>query len=219
MAFSCYFFHFPISHKQAAPFAHGPKNFLSSQQFGRCSFLRGSRTIVPPNVPKALLQRRSSRVSASWLANSKVVNSVFPLGTMAVLPFYAFMIVAPKAKLTQKVMESNIPYIVLGILYSYLLYLSWTPDTLQLLLPANTNWIPQLTGIAKMFSREMTLASAWIHLLTVDLFAARQVYLDGLQNNIETRHSVPLILLCCPIGLVIHFITKNLYSLIVQRKT
>lgn len=31
----------------------------------------------------------------------------------------------------------------------------------------------QLTGIAKMFTNEMTLASAWIHLLAVDLFAAR----------------------------------------------
>ena len=31
----------------------------------------------------------------------------------------------------------------------------------------------QLSGILKMFSSEMTLASAWIHLLVVDLFAAR----------------------------------------------
>lgn len=31
----------------------------------------------------------------------------------------------------------------------------------------------QLPGIAKMFSNEMTLASAWLHLLAVDLFAAR----------------------------------------------
>lgn len=33
----------------------------------------------------------------------------------------------------------------------------------------------QLSGIAKMFSSEMTLASAWIHLLAVDLFAARSL--------------------------------------------
>lgn len=35
----------------------------------------------------------------------------------------------------------------------------------------------QLCGIAEMFSRVMTLASAWIHLLAVDLFAARLVSL------------------------------------------
>lgn len=31
----------------------------------------------------------------------------------------------------------------------------------------------QLPAIAKLFSSEMTLASAWIHLLVIDLFAAR----------------------------------------------
>lgn len=31
----------------------------------------------------------------------------------------------------------------------------------------------QLPGIARMFSNKMTVASAWIHLLVVDLFAAR----------------------------------------------
>lgn len=34
----------------------------------------------------------------------------------------------------------------------------------------------QLSGIAKMFSNEVTLASAWIHLLAIDLFAARSIF-------------------------------------------
>lgn len=34
-------------------------------------------------------------------------------------------------------------------------------------------YLYQLHGIARMFSNEMTVASAWIHLLAVDLFAAR----------------------------------------------
>ncbi|XP_058091516.1 protein ABA DEFICIENT 4, chloroplastic isoform X4 [Magnolia sinica] len=67
-----------------------------------------------------------------------------------------------------------------------------------------------LPGIAKMFSSEMTLASAWVHLLAVDLFAARQVFHDGLKNEIETRHSVSLCLLFCPIGILTHVITKVL---------
>ncbi|KAK1423483.1 hypothetical protein QVD17_18786 [Tagetes erecta] len=66
----------------------------------------------------------------------------------------------------------------------------------------------QLPAVAKMFSSEMTLASAWIHLLAIDLFAARQVYHDGLENKIETRHSVFLCLLSCPIGILVHAITK-----------
>lgn len=107
-------------------------------------------------------------------------------------------------------MESSIPYIVLGLLYAYLLYLSWTPETIRMifaskyLLPEvclllhiciqhillikkrlNNSHIffscvyhVQLPSIAKMFSSEMTLASAWIHLLVVDLFAARSLSLS-----------------------------------------
>ena len=68
----------------------------------------------------------------------------------------------------------------------------------------------QLPGMTKMFSSEMTLASAWIHLLLVDLFAARCIYQDGLKNEVETRHSVSLCLLVCPIGILAHTVTKAL---------
>lgn len=106
-------------------------------------------------------------------------------------------------------MESTIPYVALGLLYAYLLYLSWTPETLRLIF-ASKYLLPELPGIAKMFSSEMTLASAWIHLLVIDLFAARQVFHDGQENKIETRHSVSLCLLFCPIGILVHYITKAL---------
>ncbi|KAM3363222.1 protein ABA DEFICIENT 4, chloroplastic isoform X2 [Capsicum galapagoense] len=201
------------------------------------SFLGGSTVMRQPNLQN-ISQGRSCRVSAMWLPSSQVASSVFTLGTAAVLPFYTLMVAAPKAELTylspffmhksrtdggmisvaliyhlitRKLMESVIPYVVLGLLYAYLLYLSWTPDTIRLMF-ASKYWLPELSGIAKMFSSEMTLASAWIHLLAVDLFAARQVYHDGLQNGMETRHSVSLCLLFCPIGIVIHLLTKAVVS-------
>nr|QTZ19627.1 neoxanthin synthase [Bixa orellana] len=173
------------------------------------SFARGSRVIITPKVPTFIHCRKSFGVHASWLTNSQIAYNAFTLGTAAVLPFYTVMVFAPKAELTKKLMESSIPYVVLGVLYAYLLYLSWTPDTLRLMF-ASKYWLPELPGIAKMFSSEMTLASAWIHLLAVDLFAARQVFHDGLENQVETRHSVSLCLLFCPIGIVAHVITKAL---------
>lgn len=47
-----------------------------------------------------------------------------------------------------------------------------------------------------------------IILLSVVLY--RQVFHDGLKNNVETRHSVSLCLLFCPVGIFSHFITKSL---------
>jgi len=36
----------------------------------------------------------------------------------------------------------------------------------------------------------------------------RQVFQDGLKNQIETRHSVSFCLFFCPIGILTHVITK-----------
>ncbi|KAG7586077.1 ABA DEFICIENT 4-like [Arabidopsis thaliana x Arabidopsis arenosa] len=180
----------------------------------RWSFIGGSRISVQSNVSlnsNSVVRKKVSGVRASWLTTSQIASSVFAVGTTAVLPFYTLMVVAPKAEITKKCMESSIPYIILGVLYAYLLYLSWTPETLKYMF-SSKYMLPELSGIAKMFSSEMTLASAWIHLLVVDLFAARQVYNDGLENQIETRHSVSLCLLFCPVGIVSHFVTKAIIN-------
>ncbi|KAL3527046.1 hypothetical protein ACH5RR_011702 [Cinchona calisaya] len=173
------------------------------------SFTKRPIAIAQPNIGRAVDFRKRSRVCAACLPNSQLVTSVFTLGTIAVLPFYTLMVAAPKAECTKTLMASSIPYVVLGLLYAYLLYLSWTPDTIRLMF-SSKYWLPELSAIAKLFSSEMTLASAWIHLLVIDLFAARQVFHDGLQDNVETRHSVSLCLLFCPIGVLAHFITKAL---------
>ncbi|KAL7101733.1 hypothetical protein ACP275_08G073300 [Erythranthe tilingii] len=178
---------------------------MNSELFGRPLVV--SRTIGRTSPGRNKICRRRSAVYASWVGTSQIASSAFTLGTIAVLPFYTSMVVAPRAEFTKKLVASSIPYIVLGVLYGYLLYLSWTPETIRLMF-ASKYWLPELPGIAKMFSAEMTLASAWIHLLAVDLFAARQVYLEGIKDNIETRHSVSLCLLFCPIGILAHFITK-----------
>lgn len=183
---------------------------MEAKVSGDCTFFkRSSALITHPNLGRAGQCRKSRAVYASCLPTSQLACSAFTLGTAAVLPFYTLMVVAPKAEFTQKLMASSIPYIVLGLLYAYLLYLSWTPDTIRMMF-SSKYWLPELPVIAKLFSSEMTLASAWIHLLVIDLFAARQVFYDGLQENIETRHSVSLCLLFCPIGVFTHFITKAL---------
>ncbi|KAJ7971227.1 protein ABA DEFICIENT 4, chloroplastic [Quillaja saponaria] len=170
------------------------------------SFIGGSRVILKPKAARSLY-RKNSGVYASWLSGSYIASSVFTLGTVAVIPFYTLMVLAPESELTKKSTESGIPYVVLGILYAYLLYLSWTPETLKLIY-ASKYWLPELPSIVKLFSREMTIASAWIHLLAVDLFAARVVFHDGLKNQIVTRHSVSLCFLFCPVGILSHVITK-----------
>lgn len=43
----------------------------------------------------------------------------------------------------------------------------------------NPQFMPSLPGICTLFSRWLTAASLWVHLLAVNLFAARDMYLQG----------------------------------------
>ncbi|KAL6627514.1 hypothetical protein ACP70R_031240 [Stipagrostis hirtigluma subsp. patula] len=177
-----------------------------------CSWPRPLRPELAAAFPRPGA-RRTGRPPLSrpcaLMTTSQIASCAFTWGTVAVLPFYTLMVVAPNTNLTKRTVESSAPYVALGLLYAYLLYLSWTPETLRAMF-ASKYWLPELPGIVRMFASEMTVASAWIHLLAVDLFAARQVYQDGIKNNIETRHSVSLCLLFCPIGILAHVVTKVL---------
>ncbi|KAE8798491.1 Protein MAO HUZI 4, chloroplastic [Hordeum vulgare] len=184
---------------------------VSSGQLRACSWgaplpLRAELAAAPPRPGAARYKAPLLRPRA-WLSTSQIACSAFTLGTVAVLPFYTLMIAAPNANITKRTVESTAPYVALGILYAYLLHPSWTPDTIRAMF-ASKYWLSELPDIVRMFASEMTVASAWIHLLAVDLFTARQVYHDGIKNNIETRHSVSLCLLFCPIGIAAHALTK-----------
>ncbi|XBI23949.1 hypothetical protein VPH35_049102 [Triticum aestivum] len=80
----------------------------------------------------------------AWLSTSQIASSAFTLGTVAVLPFYTLMIAAPNANITKRAVESTAPYVALGLLYAYLLYLSWTPDTIRAMF-ASKYWLPEVT--------------------------------------------------------------------------
>ncbi|GJP30883.1 hypothetical protein CLOM_g7210 [Closterium sp. NIES-68] len=138
-----------------------------------------------------------------------IASSWFTLCTAAVIPLYTLMIFAPDWHVTEKIMSSSLPSILLGFVYLYLLYKSWTPNTL-LYMFSSKYWLPELAGITQMFASTLTVASAWIHLLAVDLFAARHVYLDGLKQKLETRHSLVLCLMFGPLGIAAHSLTKTI---------
>ncbi|CAA7387658.1 unnamed protein product [Spirodela intermedia] len=211
---------FPLSKAEFWSSVAGTSNeFLGlriSAGSGRCqigqrwSFMGGARAVLQRQALSFTPCRKTLFCpSASWLPGPEIAGSAFTAGTVAVLPFYALMVLAPHAKLTKRSMESGLPYVALGAAYAFLLYLSWTADTMRLMF-SSKYWLPELSSITRMFSNELTMASAWLHLLLVDLFAARQIFHDGLEHKVETRHSVLLCLFFCPIGIAAHLITKLL---------
>jgi len=110
-------------------------------------FRRGSTALLPLRPELAAAPRTRGRAPLlrprAWLTSPQIASSAFTLGTVAVLPFYTLMIAAPNADITKRAVESTAPYVALGLLYAYLLYLSWTPDTIRAMF-ASKYWLPEV---------------------------------------------------------------------------
>lgn len=126
---------------------------------------------------------------------------IFNSANIFVLPFWALMIFLPNWKVTRKVMESFIPFVLLAALYLYLLTSSITPESAAVL----SN--PTLPDIAKFFGEESAAAVGWIHFLVMDLFVGRWIYWEGQRTSIWTVHSIILCLFAGPFGLLSHILT------------
>ena len=129
------------------------------------------------------------------------VSDLFNIGNLFILPFWALMIFLPKWKITQRVMQSYIPFVPLAGLYLYLFISSVTLEDAQAL----SN--PQLADIARLFADETAAATGWIHFLVMDLFVGRYIYLAGMKTGVWTFHSLSLCLFAGPLGLLSHIFT------------
>ncbi|KAL0018452.1 hypothetical protein WJX77_012398 [Trebouxia sp. C0004] len=133
------------------------------------------------------------------------------------------MLFLPNKRATVSIMHSNWMFVPLSTMYIALLIQSWTPETLQMIMPGslqaglavmlaigkfNPQFFPKLEGIQFLFSQTVTAASLWVHLLAINLFAARTAYLQGLHDQFVSFHSVFLSMLFGPLGLLSHLITQ-----------
>jgi hypothetical protein len=121
-----------------------------------------------------------------------------------------------RGRASRNLLRSLRPFAPLAVLYVLLLALSWQPDTLSLMLPGSIEeglrtgapqFFPSLRGIMALLSRRATAASAWVHLLTINAFSGRHIYLDGLRRRVPVAHSLALSLLAGPLGLACHLAT------------
>ncbi|NJM72452.1 MAG: DUF4281 domain-containing protein [Scytonema sp. RU_4_4] len=129
------------------------------------------------------------------------IVQLFNVANLFILPFWVLMIFLPKWKVTQRVMESYLPFVPLAAAYLYLLITSITPENAQAL----SN--PQLADIARFFADEKAAATGWVHFLVMDLFVGRYIYLEGQKTGIWTIHSLALCLFAGPMGLLSHIFT------------
>jgi hypothetical protein len=130
-----------------------------------------------------------------------IINQLFTVANLLVLPFWALMIILPNWGITKKVMESLIPLAILALFYIYFFVVAITPESAQLLSS------PQLADLAKAFANEKIMATGWTHYLAMDLFVGRWIYWEGQRTGVWTTHSLLLCLFAGPMGLLSHIVT------------
>ena len=137
------------------------------------------------------------------------------------------MALAPRARLTSALASrAEAALSPLCALDLALLVTSWSPDTMSVLLPGslaeglaggrfNPQFFPALAGVAELFSRPATAASVWVHLLVINLFAARSIWArkvvrGGGKNDdgVFVAHSVLLAGIAAPLGLLADAATR-----------
>eukprot|EP01025_Chloroclados_australasicus_P056655 TRINITY_DN7040_c0_g1_i1.p1 TRINITY_DN7040_c0_g1~~TRINITY_DN7040_c0_g1_i1.p1 ORF type:complete len:242 (-),score=-0.51 TRINITY_DN7040_c0_g1_i1:354-1079(-) len=175
----------------------------------------------PPQRSNPILQRKNSRNVAGKVESVGLESVLFASGTIDYGGLFAMMTFMPK--LSQKInLMQNITYFVpLIALYGYLLYRSWQPDTLQLMMPGSLQegvsegalkpqFFPTVASISTLLSRQTTAASLWLHILIGNLIIGRYIFLSGLRKGIVTFHSLLAAAVFGPFGLLLHFITSFL---------
>ncbi|GFR40844.1 hypothetical protein Agub_g1492, partial [Astrephomene gubernaculifera] len=155
-----------------------------------------------------------------------VIATVVAATAYAALCFIAMVLFPRKSA---SIFASVWPFVPLALGYFVLLVLAWSPDTLSIMMPGSLKeglsggfkpqFFPRLEGISTLFSRPRVTASWVLHVLTINLFAGRWCLLQGLRERLPTGHSVLLCGLLGPMGLISHYVTKALFSLVPALKS
>lgn len=132
------------------------------------------------------------------------METIFLLTNLLVMPFWALMIAVPRWSATRRLMAS--PWIVAPIALCYALLV--TPQ-----LPALVAELSALSldSLAEALGTPAGTTTVWAHMLALDLFAGRWIFLDGRQRQINVWLSGALLfatLMAGPLGLLLYLIVR-----------
>jgi len=133
------------------------------------------------------------------------MSRIFELSNFAVLPFWALMILAPRARITARVLAS--PWVVLGPIA---LYAGVVLPGIAEILPLVAR--PELGPIAALLGQPTGATAAWAHFLAFDLFVGRFILLDARERalpGLVLSGVLLLTLLLGPLGLGSYLLLRS----------
>ena len=132
------------------------------------------------------------------------METLFAQSAIAVMPFWALMVAAPRWKVTRRVMPSLWPLVPAAVLYAALVI-----PRLAELFPLLAR--PTLAQIAPLLGSPEGATIGWVHFLAFDLFVGRWIYLDAQARGHRARWTSPVLLLTLlfgPLGLLTYLAAR-----------
>jgi hypothetical protein len=134
-------------------------------------------------------------------------STMYLVLNLGILPFWALLILMPRAKITDTLVHSVMMPLILGVTYAWLL-----ATALSLPAPEGAGF-SSLEGLMKLFTVEMALVAAWSHYIVFDLFVGAWEARDAQRVGMNHLLLVPclvLTLLVGPIGLLAYIMIRGL---------
>lgn len=127
--------------------------------------------------------------------------------TLGILPFWALLILLPRARITEHLVHSVALPLVLGVTYAWLLATALTSPA-----PEGAGFAT-LDALMKTFSVEIAVVAGWAHYIVFDLFVGAWIARDAQRVGLNHFMLIPCLLLTIvmgPIGLVAYLMTRGL---------
>src|SRR5688500_9789264 len=132
------------------------------------------------------------------------MERIFELSNLLVAPFLLAMILAPRWRVTERLLRGPV-----GVLAPAFLYALLVLPRLGALLPVVAR--PVLPAVAALLGTPACASVAWAHFLVFDLFVGRWIYLDGRQRGLSAWVVSPLLaltLMLGPLGLLGYLVAR-----------
>jgi hypothetical protein len=133
-------------------------------------------------------------------------ESLFRITSAAAVPAWLLLILAPRARITERVVLSGLYSLAFALAYLVLIVA---------FVPSAPGGFGSLAGVSRFFANPWLLLAGWIHYLAFDLFVGAWETRDAASRGVPHVLLVPclvLTLLFGPAGLLAYFALRRLAS-------
>ncbi len=126
--------------------------------------------------------------------------------TLLSQPFVLLMLVAPRAQITRRIVESQLFILAYAAVYAALVVraLIKNPRLFLRVMRLDAVAVAEFLG-----DRDIGMLPAWVHMTTSDMFIARWIYLDSMERNAPARLPILMQYLSGPLGLLGYLLTRR----------